>query len=118
VIYFPSIPVFAVYVLLFFVGLFSSAELLSFSLAIELNSMRAKATTAAFTNFMISCGDAIVQPLVGFLLDLNWSGALHDGIRVYSTRDYQMALSCLPITLILGFFCLFFVKEHSEKKGG
>lgn len=117
VIYFPSIPVFAVYILLFLVGLFSSAELLSFTLAIELNSMRAKATTAAFTNFMISCGDAIVQPLVGFLLDLNWSGAMHEGIRIYSTKDYQMALTCLPVTLVFGFICLFFVKESSSEKG-
>lgn len=116
VIYMPSIPIVAVYALLFCVGLFSSAELLSFSLAIELNSMRAKATTAAFTNFMISCGDAVVQPLVGFLLDLNWSGAMEDGIRVYSTRDYQMALTCLPVTLLLGFICLFFFKENKMAK--
>ncbi len=114
VIYCPTIPIAAVYILLFLVGLFSSAELLSFSLAIELNSMRAKATTAAFTNFMISCGDAIVQPLVGFLLDLNWSGLMQDGIRVYATRDYQMALTCLPVTLILGFISLFFFKESKN----
>lgn len=116
VIYIPSIPIVAVYALLFCVGLFSSAELLSFSLAIELNSMRAKATTAAFTNFMISCGDAVVQPLVGFLLDLNWSGTMVEGIRVYSTRDYQVALTCLPATLILGFICLFFFKENKMVK--
>ena len=116
VIYAPCIPIPAVYVLLFCVGLFSSAELLSFSLAIELNSMRAKATTAAFTNFMISCGDAIVQPLVGFLLDFHWSGTVDEGIRVYTTRDYQMALTCLPVTLILGFICLFFFKEGKIAK--
>ena len=116
VIYAPFLPIAAVYVLLFCVGLFSSAELLSFSLAIELNSMRAKATTAAFTNFMISCGDAIVQPLVGFLLDFYWSGTLDEGIRVYTTRDYQMALTCLPVTLILGFICLFFFKEGKMAK--
>ena len=114
VIYFPSIPIVAVYVLLLLVGLFSSAELLSFTLAIELNSMRAKATTAAFTNFMISCGDAVVQPLVGFLLDLNWNGTMEGGIRVYSTHDYQMALTCLPVTLVLGFICLFFFKESKS----
>lgn len=116
VIYFPTIPILAVYALLFLVGLFSSAELLSFSLAIELNTMKAKATTAAFTNFLISCGDAVVQPLVGFLLDLNWSGGLDEGIRVYSTRDYQMALTCLPITLVLGFICLFLFKEDKISK--
>jgi len=114
VIYVPTISIYAVYGLLFLVGLFSSAELLSFSLAIELNSVRAKATAAAFTNFMISCGDAVVQPFVGFLLDRNWSGALAQGIRIYGTRDYQIALSCLPITLIIAFLLLFFIKERKS----
>ena len=116
VIYFPFIPISCVYVLLFLVGLFSSAELLSFSLAIEMNGMKAKATTAAFTNFMISCGDAVVQPLVGYLLDSHWSGEIQEGIRVYTTKDYQFALSCLPIALLLGFLCLFLFKEKKLKK--
>ncbi|NGX34263.1 MAG: putative sulfoacetate transporter SauU [Candidatus Anoxychlamydiales bacterium] len=116
VIYFPFIHIYLVYVLLFLVGLFSSAELLSFSLAIELNTFKAKATAAAFTNFVISIGDAIFQPLVGFLLDNNWDGNLAEGIRVYSVADYQIALSCLPMTLVLAFILLFFVKESSSKK--
>lgn len=111
VIYMPSLSIYAIYILLFLVGLFSSAELLSFSLAIELNSAAAKATAAAFTNFIISCGDAIVQPLIGFLLDLHWTGAIENGIRSYSLGTYQMALSCLPISLFLAGLLLFFVKE-------
>lgn len=114
VIYIPSISIYAIYALLFFVGLFSSAELLSFSLAIELNSLRAKATAAAFTNFIISCGDAIVQPLIGFLLDLNWTGALENGIRSYSISAYQSALSCLPISLALAGLLILFVKEKKH----
>jgi sugar phosphate permease len=114
VIYFPTISIYAVYALLFLVGLFSSAELLSFSLAIELNSVKAKATAAAFTNFMISCGDAVVQPFVGYLLDRNWSGTLAHGIRVYAAHDYQIALTCLPVTLIVAFLLLFFIKEKKS----
>ncbi|MFA6119056.1 MAG: MFS transporter [Parachlamydiales bacterium] len=111
VIYLPSISIYVVYVLLFLVGFFSSAELLSFSFAIEINDARAKASAAAFTNFLISCGDALVQPLVGFLLDSNWSGALENGIRVYGIKSYQLALTALPIALIIAFFLLFFIKE-------
>lgn len=113
VIYFPSIPIYAVYVLLFLIGVFSSAELLSFSLAIEMNSLKAKATAAAFTNFLISCGDAAVQPLVGFLLDRNWSGGMQQGIRAYGVADYQIALSCLPIGMFLAFLLVFFIKEKN-----
>ena len=113
---FPYINIYVVYLLLFLVGFFSSAELLSFSLAIELNTFKAKATAAAFTNLIVSLGDAIFQPLVGFLLDYNWDGTMAEGIRVYKLVDYQIALSCLPMTLILSFILLFFIKEKTFLK--
>ncbi|NGX28193.1 MAG: putative sulfoacetate transporter SauU [Candidatus Anoxychlamydiales bacterium] len=112
VIYFPVVHIYAVYGLLFLLGLFSSAELLNFSLAIELNSFRAKATAAAFTNFVISCGDAASQYIVGFLLDNTWSGKIVEGIRYYGTREYQIALSILPAAMIIAFFLMFFIKEN------
>lgn len=111
VLYMPSMPIFMVYILMFLVGLFSSAELLNFSLAIELNPLLVKATAAAFTNFMISCGDSLIQPLIGFLLDFGWDGNLFDGIRSYSTNDFTLALSALPISLILAFLLTFLIKE-------
>lgn len=114
VIYFPNIPIYLVYILLFFVGFFSSAELLNFILAIELNSMHAKATAAAFTNCMVSIGDALVQPFVGILLDINWDGTMQNGIRIYRTSDYQIALSCLPIVLVCAFILLYWVKEEAS----
>jgi len=116
VIYSPGISIYVVYGLLFLVGFFSSAELLNFSLAIELNSMKAKATAAAFTNFIISCGDAVVQPFIGFLLDRNWGGSFEQGVRVYATSDYQIALSCLPLTLLIAFLLLFFMKKAPSHK--
>jgi MFS family permease len=115
VIYWTSIPISVVYFLMFFVGVFSSAELLNFSLAIELNPLIVKATAAAFTNFMISFGDAIIQPLIGFFLDFSWSGTLKDGIRVYSTHDYQIALTALPISLLIAFLLTFFIKEKTTQ---
>ena len=114
VIYFP-VHIYIAYILLFLVGLFSSAELLNFSLAIELNSFRAKATVAAFTNFLISCGDAAVQPFIGFILDKFWDNTMLEQVRVYSVVSYRIALSCLPIGLCLAFILLFFIKEKGFK---
>lgn len=111
VIYFPTMPIQVLYTLLFLIGLFSSAELLNFSLAIELTSPNAKATAVAFTNFLVAFGGAIIQPLIGFLLDWQWGGAMYQGIRVYDVLDYQIALTSLPITLVLAYFLLLFIKE-------
>lgn len=111
VLYCTSIPIFSVYILMFLVGIFSSAELLNFSLAIELNPLVVKATAAAFTNFMISCGDSLIQPLIGFLLDFGWDGLANAGIREYSVQDFQVALSTLPISLLVAFITTFFIQE-------
>ena len=116
VIYFPVIHIYSVYVLLFLLGFFSSAELLNFSVAIEQNSFKVRATAAAFTNFLISCGDAAVQPLIGFFLDRNWTGEMLRGIRVYSANNYQLAMTCLPVTLLIAFMLLFLIKEKQVKK--
>lgn len=112
VIYCHRMPIELVYLLMFGVGLFSSAELLNFSLAIEINPLVVKATAAAFTNFVISCGDSIIQPLIGFLLDIGWDGGIVGGIRDYSVQDFQMALTALPISLILAFVMTFFISEE------
>ncbi|NBO24372.1 MAG: MFS transporter [Chlamydiae bacterium] len=115
VIYFTWMPILMVYILMFLVGIFSAAELLNFSLAIELNPLIVKATAAAFTNFMISAGDSIIQPLIGFLLDFGWNGHIVDGIRAYSTFDFKIALSTLPISLMIAFFLTFMIREKTNE---
>jgi len=110
-----QLPITLVFICLFLVGLFSSAELLNFTLAIEMTSLKAKATAAAFTNFLVSCGDALIQPFIGFLLDWNWDGGIKDGIRVYSPHSYQVALSVLPLALILALFLLTLLNSRLSK---
>ena len=105
-----------VFGLMFILGVFSSAELLNFSIAIEVNAHYVKATAAAFTNFMVSMGDSIAQPLVGFLLDMRWQGAIANGIRIYKVSDYQMALAFLPIVMLVGFLVSFILKETPHQK--
>lgn len=110
-----NLPIYLTYSLLFLIGLFSAAELLNFTLAIEMTSLKAKATAAAFTNFLVSCGDSIIQPFVGFLLDLNWSGNIKEGVRVYSTQSYQIAMSVLPIALVLALILLKILNNNLPK---
>ena len=114
VVYITQIPLWAVYVLTFLVGLFSSGELLNFTVSIELNPLFVKATAVAFTNFLVSVGDGIAQPVTGFFLDMFWKGKVIDGIPYYTTQDYQHALTLLPILLIIGFFLSFILKDREE----
>lgn len=114
VIYLVNLPAWALYVLLFVVGFCQSAELLCYCLAIELNSKAVKGTAVAITNFMVFLAGAIIQPLVGYLLDLNWDGTMQNGERLYSLTDYQMAMLVFPATLLLALIFTLFLKEKRE----
>ena len=115
VIYIPHLSLPAIYVFLFLVGLFSSAELLNFSLAVELNIKEAKGTSAAFTNFLIAASGSLIQPLIGYILDLGWNGQMHKGSPVYSIGNYHLALGILPCCLAVAFVLAFFIKEQNKE---
>ncbi|PCI75489.1 hypothetical protein COB21_05575, partial [Candidatus Aerophobetes bacterium] len=65
IIYFTHISTPILFALMFAVGVFSSAELLSFALSVEAVPFNVKGTSMAITNCIISFGSFAVQPLVG-----------------------------------------------------
>lgn len=116
VLYLSHLPLWAVFGLLLLVGFFSSAQLLNFSLAIEVNALEAKGTSIAFTNCIVAVGSSIMQPLMGWLLDLRWKGGVAEGVPIYTLADYRFAMTAFPVTLAASFLLLFFLKEGQAKK--
>jgi len=104
----------SVFILMFLLGISLSGQLLCYSLAIELNPHESKGTSLALTNFLVFLGGSLIQTLVGYLLDYNWSGSLSDGVRVYTVQDYQNSLLCFPIAIAIAFLFSFFIKEKSK----
>lgn len=109
----PSPLIFTLFIL---VGVFSAAELLNFSYAIDAHPEKATGSAIAFTNFVIMIGGALFQPLVGWLLDYFWSGSFDGKIKDYSNADYKFAMICFPLCFFLAFFLSFFLKEKGEHK--
>ena len=116
VIYISHLPITLVFILLFLVGFFQAAQLLNFSLGIELNPIEAKGTSIALTNFCVAVGTSVMQPLLGVILDMNWDGAMRNGIPVYSVKYYHVAVLSFPITLVAAFVLLLFLKEKKAGK--
>ncbi len=116
VIYIPHLPLSLLFVLLFFVGFFSSAELLNFSLCIDFNPLYVKGTSIAITNCIIATGSSIMQPFFGLLLDWRWTGQLKDGIPLYTIENYRQAMLSFPLTLFFSFILLFFLNEKKSAK--
>lgn len=109
--YVPGIPQPMVYALLFFLGISCGPHPLCFTLSKENNAPEIAGTAMAFANFVIMMGGFIFQPIVGWLLDTDWTGAIDNGIRVYSSSDYTFALSLIPIGLLVGGILTCFLKE-------
>lgn len=92
-------------------GLGASVEIICFAVTRENCVNHITATALGFTNSIIMFGGMLFQPLIGFLLDLSWTGEFIEGGRLYSASNYQHALWLLPILMLAGTFLLLKLKE-------
>lgn len=111
ILFVPGLPLFSLGTVLFCFGFFSSGFLPSFSIIREINPYRLNATSIGFMNTFNMLTGAIMQPLVGLILDLTWHGVMKNGIREYSVGSYQTGLILLPIGLLIALITLPFIKE-------
>ena len=111
IIYMQNLHYIYVFILMLLFGGALSSHLLTYTLAIDLNSRKVKGTALALTNFLVFFVGSIIQTLVGFLLELNWNGKMESGVPVYSIHNFQLALSPFALALILAFIFTFFIKE-------
>lgn len=109
-LYIPQ-SLFSAGILLFGFGFFSSGFLPAFSMMREHNPRHIRSTALGFMNCLNMIGGAILQQLIGYLLDLRWQGALVDGIRSYQTENYIYALSTVTAVVVIAIALLPFVKE-------
>jgi len=100
ILYVPNIPIQALYILLFMLGVFCGPHPLCFTLSKENYRQKISGTAIAFANFIIMMGGFIFQPVVGKVLDWTWSGLIENGIRIYTPENYMVALSVIPIGLL------------------
>ena len=92
-------------------GLFSAGFLPAFSVAKELCSQRYVATGLSFMNMMNMVGVALAQPVIGYILDFLWEGEMNGTVRAYSLSSYTIALSSLPVAMLISLALLPRVRE-------
>ncbi len=111
IFYLPGISLASLYVLAGALGFFCGAHPLCFAISRENISGKVSATAIAVANTLIMVGGMVFQPIVGFLLDTNWDGAMQNGSPVYSADNFTYALSIVPISLILAVGLTLFIRE-------
>lgn len=112
VLYMPGLSYWTLNILLFLYGLFSGTEIIVFIMAKECSGAKLSGTVFAATNMIVTLGGVIFQPLVGKLLDTFGDSGIVGGAHIYTVVDYQVALSVLPISLLLVTILVFFIKDN------
>ena len=110
-IFIPGLSAVALGTISFAAGLGGSSLVLGFAAGREHNSPASVGLTIGVINTATTGSGALFQPLVGWLLDLRWSGATEAGVRIYEAADFRFALGVLPLTGLLGLALVFFIRE-------
>lgn len=110
IVFLPTITTLTAYCLFFMFGLTNTGVAISYAVSTEIQHAKVVGTAIAFTNMISILVGAIMQPLVGHLIDLV------SGVRAYHVEsllfsDFQAGLKILPLCSLVALILAFSVKE-------
>jgi MFS family permease len=115
VIYMPGLSGPAIKVLLFLNGVGVAGMVVCFATVREHNDPAHTGTAMAFVNMTIIAAGAVMQPVVGWLLDLGWQGEVIEGVRIYPPEAYRSAFIVLPASCVVAFVLALMVGETGAR---
>ena len=108
----PNLGLVEVNILLFLFGLTNTGVSIAYAVATEINSKRVVGTSIAFANMSSVIIGALLQPVVGKMIDWHVSGgAGATDISQLTLSDFRFALWILPLCSFLAFLCALKIKE-------
>ncbi len=115
-LYTPGLSLITMSMLLFLVGVAASGQSLSFGVVRDNNHPKFVGTALGFNNMAVVAGGALLQPSVGIILTAVWDGSMQHGIPFYSSYNYQVALTIIPICFILAWFIarFYLIETHCQ----
>jgi MFS family permease len=110
-VYVPGLPLSAISALCFLCGFGGSSQIVGFAAVREHNAASLSGTAIGFVNGMVTGAGALYQPLLGWLLDLAWSGQMTAGARIYDPSAYRFAFSAIVAGAAIGLCCTLAMRE-------
>lgn len=92
-------------------GLCSSAQVIIFPVARELNVQGLAGTAIAVTNLLVMSGGALFQPLIGKILDVLTGTHIRGNLMAFSIESFQHALTLIPVAFLIAAVLAIFLKE-------
>ena len=100
--YMPGLPLTAAAVLILMIGALSGTMVITYALGREITPPSTHGTVTGFINMGTVGAGAVLQPIIGLLLDLQWDGSFADGVRFYSVDVYNIAFISFIVWSVLG----------------
>lgn len=105
------LPLGLTYALCAAMGAVTASLTLSWACAKEVNPPLLSGMATSVVNVGVFLGPAILQPLVGWVMDQGWQGAMEGGARLYTLGDYRGGLILMAGFAAVGAAATLFVRE-------
>lgn len=92
-------------------GFATAGFTLVWAVAKEVNRPALSGMATSVVNTGAFLGGALLQPLVGLVMDFGWDGRLEAGVRIYSAADYRAGMGLMTAFAGLGLIGALFVRE-------
>jgi sugar phosphate permease len=99
-------------VLMLCTGALCCYQVLLFAIGSQMVSFALMGVTVAFLNCINMFGGSFFHLVIGFLLDVFWTGTTQGGLRIYSAANFAVALMAIPSACVLGAFLVLFVRPR------
>jgi MFS family permease len=110
-LFWGGIPRILLYPLFAAIGFASGALIIGFAHSREANHPGAAGAVAGVVNMGPLGFAAVLQPLLGAVLDRHWGGLLVNGVRIYNTSAYSAAFLWLFVSSCLSVAAVYFTRE-------
>lgn len=111
------VPYYLLYLLFFIGGFAYTAKSLSFASICETMPLKMSGVSIAFVNAVVMSTGTIFLPIIGTLIDYHSNEYQALKVPYYNSEDYRFALVIVPISLLISFLIVFFMKEtHPDHK--
>jgi len=109
-VFFPYMNTTSAYFVFFIFGVTNTGVAIAYAVSTEIHSKQVVGTSIAFTNMASIFIGALLQPLVGWLVDLV-SGFRAYNVETLMLSDFQAGLRILPFLSLTALVLSFFIKE-------
>ncbi|CEK11923.1 MFS transporter [Legionella hackeliae] len=109
-VFYPNLDKTMAYIIFFVFGVTNTGVAIAYAVSTEICESNVVGTCIAFTNMISIFVGALMQPLVGRLVDLA-SGARAYNLETLLLSDFQAGLKILPLCSLVALILAFMVKE-------